>query len=896
MNNKTKTLLITIFINFLLINLFSDNIKFRHLTTDDGLSQNSIYTFFQDSKGFIWIGTADGLNKYDGYNFEVFRHSPRDPDSINGGWITAMIEDQDGMIWIGSSGGGLGKLNPGNKKTIKYFSDPNNKRTISDNYILSISKSKNGDIWIGTRKGLNIYNHKTNSFQRIIQEPNNSSSLSNNFAKALYYDGNNMWIGTGNGLNKYNIKKKTFKSYKKTNKNSLSNNSIRCIYKGQDNMLWIGTANGLNKFDPVNEQFIHYYVKEKPNEFNGNYILDITESNNKIWFTAYRKGLYSLDKKTGIIKNYKNDVSDPQSLINDQILTIFKDRSGLIWVGTWANDLSFFHPDNQFKHYYHKRENKNSLSTNEIIAICEDNKKNIWLGLFNGGMNRFNPKKNLFKHYFNNPENINSISSNRVSALTYDKNDILWIGYWNSGISRYDVNNNVFRHYYYNKKNINSLSSNTITKILIDKEENLWITTTRGLNKFNKKTKTFNRFLNDINKNNSLVNNYINDIIEDRNDLWIGTALGLSKMDKNRNSFINYRPTQKERTFYVRCILNESENHLWLGTRYRGLVKFDKRTGDTKSYTIENGLPSNSVVGILKDRSNNLWLSTKNGLVKFNIKNEKIQIYKKSDGIQSNEFLQNIYLKSTDGMFYFGGNNGLTAFRPEKIKKNHFSPPVIITSITIYPKKRQINKNISEMKELLLSYRDTTVLVTFSSLDYRNPKKNKYAYKIEPLQTEWIYLDNKNDIAITNLNPGTYTLNIKGSNSDGIWNKKEISLKIYVSPPFWKTVWFRGITLLFLFFIALGWHKNRLKKQEIKLRSEVYIEQFCIKHKITEREVEIIKLVLLGKTNKEMEDILFITAGTVKNHIYNIFKKLNVKNRTQLAGLLSDWKKVNKSE
>ena len=883
MNVKIKILIYFLLISFLVLNLFSENIKFRHLDNNDGLTHNSVYSFFQDSKGFIWIGTMDGLNRYDGYSFKTYKYSPYDKDSINGGWIVAINEDNKGNIWVGTRGGGLGKIDITTGKIAKYYYSKDDKNSISSNTIPSIIKDDKDIMWFGTSKGLNKYDVNKNLFLHYFF--NNNDPYSNLIFSVSKYK-NVLWLGTGNGLIEFDTDTKNYKNYRiEGNIKESDKNYIREIQRVNE-YLWLATKSGLIKFDIENKKYSEFLFT-KNDEFRGDFINDVVNEKNNIWFSVSGKGIYKLNKQSEQIINFQHNINDIQSLKTNKVLEMFIDNSGLVWVGTWAKGLNTFHPNNNFIHYYYQGCNANSIKNEEVFSLCKDKSGNIYIGLFYGEVNKYNPKTGKFSILYKSSTK-NILTENIVTSLTVDNDNNLWIGHGETGIVKYNLKNDTIFNYIYDKNNKNSLSSNAIKKIFVD-DDIVWIGTVNGLNKFH--NNKFEKYFKDKENKSSLIHNNIRDIIRVDKNLWIITGLGISIIDKNSDKFINKNIKVNKKLIYPNKGFYRSGKFVWFITSYGGLIKYNKINENIIDYSSKNGFPTNNIYSILNDDDNNLWMGSDIGLIKFNINSEKVKLYKKNDGISDNRFLGSA-VKTDDGKLYFGTYNGITALNPKNIKENKFTPPITLTSITIYPKKRIIENGFKKLKKLYLTYHDTTIHFKFASLDFRNPKKNKYKYKLKPIHKKWISLVNKNELSITNLSPGNYTLFIKGTNSDGIWNENKIELDIIISPPFWQSWWFRSFLFVIFIIFILFWHKTRLKRQEIALRSKAHIEQFCIKNKITEREIEIIKLVLDGKTNKEMEDILFITAGTVKNHIYNIFKKLNVKNRTQLAGLLSDWKKI----
>jgi two-component sensor histidine kinase/ligand-binding sensor domain-containing protein/PAS domain-containing protein len=828
--------------------------QFHHIIAAQGLSQSSIYCILQDHEGFMWFGTQDGLNKYDGYNFTVYTYNEFDPKSLSDNLITTIYEDKSGIIWVGTDSGGLNKFNRETESFTHYTHNSNQPDTLGANRVLSIYEDEPGTLWIGTDGGgLNKFNPKTEQFTHYTHNTDDLGSLNNDTVLAIYEDSlGSLWIGTdGGGLNKFNPETGHFTHYTHdlTNPHSLSSNTVLSIYEDQTGKLWFGTnGGGLNEFNRQTENFTHYLPNpEHPDSLNHNTVSAIAEDHfgnlwlgTTSWYVhSYGTALDKFDPKTKQFTHYIHDPANPNSLSDNIVGFVFKDNSGILWVGTGfggVNKLDLKSP--KFEHYHHNPSNPNNLSDNRIMSIYEDQEGVVWIGTVNGGLDKFEPQTGKFTHYRHDSNNPNSLISDNVWSIYEDSAGMLWIGTFGSGLDKFDRKKGIFTHFQHNPNHPSSLSENTVTSIYEDNSGTLWIGTFGGgLNKFNKKTEQFSQYTHQLDNPNSLSDNSITLIYEDKSGtLWIGTfAGGLNRFDSKTGHFKPYKndPNNSNSLSYDRIIsiYEYPSGTLWIGTLGGGLDKFDVATETFKHYTERDGLPNNAVIGILGDDAGNLWISTDKGLSKFNPKTETFRNYDVGDGLQGNEFNGvKAYLKTKDGQMFFGGLNGFNTFYPDQVKDNPHIPPIVITNFQKFNKDVKLDTAISSTKEIKLSYKDNFFSFEFAALDYTNPSKNQYAYKLEGFDKDWIYSGTRRYASYTNLDGGTYTFRVKGSNNDGIWNEEGTSIKIIITPPPWKTWWAYMLYIIALISGVYGyvqWKTKAQAKENALLReNEQKLHQF----------------------------------------------------------------------
>lgn len=817
-----------------------ENFDFETISIEEGLSQSIVYDIIQDSEGFLWFCTEDGLNKYDGYKFTVFHQLPNDSNSLSYNGVLSVYEDSSGIFWIGTFHGGLNKYDPFTEKFTHYRSNPGNPRSISHDVVRIIYEDRLGNLWIGTDRGLNKFDRVSENFTRYIHDRADPYSVSHDKISSIYEDAEGtLWIGTdGGGLCRFDREKEIFISYKNDphDPQSISHNSVRSIYQDRSGTLWIGTyGGGLNRYIPPSHdfldspaRFVHFNKSaNKQGGLSDNRVLDIYEDNSgTLWIGTDGGGLTIFNREKNLFLHYQNDRLNPGSISSNHINSIYEDRSGVLWFGTYGGGLTKLNRNRQFYHYKSDPNNPNSLSQNIVWAIHEDRDGILWIGTHGGGLNKFDRRKNIWKHYRHNPNEPTSISHDIVRLVYEDRNGGLWLGTHGGGLNRFNKETESFRAYKYQSEDLNSISHNEIRSIYEDKDGILWIGTHGGgLNKFDPQTEEFTRYLSNPGDSYGLSNNFVRTIYQDSEGFfWIGTqGGGLNRLNPRTGRFKYYRTNPHNSNSlsndYIFTTFEDHDNNLWIGTWGGGLNKFDRRDESFKIYNTSHGLADNEIYGILEDDDGCLWISTNNGLSKFNPHTETFRNYNINDGLQSNEFNGGAYYKSRTGEMFFGGINGFNAFYPDEISENQIVPPVVVTSFCKFNKTVDLDKPISQIREIELSYRDYYFCFEFAALDFTAPMKNKYAYKMESLDDQWIYTDAERRFAsYTTLAPGEYVFRVKGSNNDGIWNNDGVSIKIIITPPYWQTLWFRGMIISAISFSGLILYKRRSRKIKSKRR------------------------------------------------------------------------------
>lgn len=807
------------------------DMKFRHLTIENGLSQNSGYCITQDKQGFIWIGTEAGLNKYDGYKIKVYESEASNPNSLSNTFVHSIHIDQLGMFWIGTESG-LNRFDPEKEQFTQYLHDPNNSKSLSNNRVLAICEDNNGVLWVGTDRGLNKFEREKEQFTQYFTFRDDPHSISNNGVNILYKDrSGTLWIGTDGGLNKYDQGKNRFIRYQSNPENPhwLSHDNIKSIYEDNAGILWVGTyGGGLNRFDREKEQFIRYKNNpDDPYSLSDNRINAIYEDNSGVlWIGTNDRGVNIFNREKQKFFRYQYNIDNPSGINTNRIISIFEDNTGGIWIGTHGGGINIYHRETQkFRQY-------TPLGANDVRPIYVDASGILWVGTDGGGLNKFDREREKITLYQHDPKDPNSISDNRVFTIRECHTGMLWIGTHGGGLNKFDREKERFTHYKFDPDDPHSLSDNRIRTLLEDKSEVLWIGTNGGgLNKFDLNNERFTHYKFDPNDPHSLSGNRIYCMYKDRSgNLWIGAfGAGLNRFDREKEQFIRYKADPDNvnslNDNFVLAIYQDKNGIYWIGT-IKGLNKFNRKEKTFIHFTKKDGLPDNVVYDILEDDKGNLWISTNRGLSKLNPKTFTFKNYDVKDGLQSNEFNTGTGFVSKSGEMFFGGVNGFNSFYPDSIRDNPHIPSIVITSFEIFNNSVPIGemldgrtileKSITESNEIILSHKDKVFSFEFAALHYVSPDNNQYAYMMQGLEKEWNFVGSRRFVSYTGIPPGKYTFRVKGSNNDGVWNEEGVSLKIKIIPPFWRTWWFYALSVFVIGVIIASifvYQMNRLRKQ-----------------------------------------------------------------------------------
>jgi ligand-binding sensor domain-containing protein/signal transduction histidine kinase len=880
-----------------IISAQNSDLKFEHLSVEQGLSQSTVHSIIQDKQGLIWIATEDGLNRYDGYNFYNYGNDKEDSTSLPNNYVRTVIQDKDGNIWAGTNNG-LGVLtlleDPKNKRPkegfINYFNDPNDSLSLSNNEIRCMYQDKFGVIWVGTSKGLNTVimdsdsmnysddlgkvKFKHSAFNSVFSE-----ATSKSFISAITEDGNgNLWFGTmGKGLMVFNRQTGQLVSYKSNSSDpgTIGSNFIIRLFTDHAGRVWVGTyAGGLNRFDNTTKSFIRYLNEPgNPNSISENRIYGLADDQNgNLWVGTFSGGINKLNLKTNLFYCYSNNEQNPFSLSNDFVRCLLIDRSGNLWAGTNNGISKTDLKPQKFTVFRNNYWDPYSLSDNFVLSMIEDNENRLWVGT-NKGLDSYSEETGKFTNFripHNNPKSDNGF----VYSIIQDENNFLWLGTFGGGLYKCDTDGRILKQYLHHDNDINGILDNRINTLFIDNNGDIVIGTVQGLCVLNKNEKSFRYHFVSSKDSSELIGKSIDKIFKDRSDIyWIGTSEGLIKIDPSDGNFTKYLHEDKPgflSSSTITSICEDLKGNLWIGTD-DGLNKFDRKTNTFTVFTTKNGLANNFIAGIIDDRDGNLWISTNHGISKFNIElpeGKQFRNYDTKDGLQGFEFTNGASFKNKNGEIYFGGTNGLNKFNPSAIRDNPNLPDVAIVAFYKLGKPDLSFLQISNTKNIILDYNENFFSFEFTAFDYTNPQKNQYAYQLEGFDKDWVYIKNRRFANYTNIDPGEYVFKVKASNNDGIWNEQGASINLIINPPFYRT-WLAYfiyiiIAAVFLYLIRQYELRRRKDKNESLLKEEkekaklmeaqLRAEKAELQTKAFESEKELEKQIIRSRIASDLHD------------------------------------------
>jgi signal transduction histidine kinase/ligand-binding sensor domain-containing protein/HPt (histidine-containing phosphotransfer) domain-containing protein len=858
--------LISLFFLFLTFTHFpslasSPTLKFTYLTSNDGLSQSLVSAFYRDHLGYLWVGTSDGLNRYDGYNFKVYRNKIDDPQTLSENYITAISEDDSGNIWIATKRG-LNKFDRKTGRFQRFFTIKNNKNSLLNNHITSLIKDNNGSFWVGTKTGLSHFNPISERFNYLQTNTTNTTNNYNVTALLQGVDGS-LWVGTeSNGLKHYltpHTQTKVVNYYHLENiPSSLSGNNISALYQDRKGTIWVGTkADGLNKLNANNSGFTHIknnqnnlYISGVTAGLSHNKVTDIyQDDDDNLWVTTEGGGLNIMNIISEKVQVFREHGINGNSVLTDNILKVYGDSNGTIWLGTFGGGISKTDGlSAQFNSVSSESNPSSGLSSNTVSSFYQDRQKNLWVSTFGGGVNVSQDNGANFQVFKKNSSKVNSLSGDKVLSIYQDENDQMWFATQDNGLNRYNPKTENFTHFVHNSEDPSSISPNGVFKIVADGNY-LWMATWGGgLNRFNKTTETFEHFQHDQNNSNTISDNEVWALIKgDSGALWLGTSTGLNKFDPETKQVTRFQhEPDNENSLshnFILAIYQESKSILWIATYGGGLNKFNIDTQEFTHFGMKDGFASNNICSVLPDSEGYLWISSSAGLAKFNPQSKVVQNFDADDGLQGDEFNSNAYYKSDSGELFFGGVNGYNHFYPQDIKDNTILPNVVLTDFRVHNehvnieahkddkashdsslnKAFSIPADINQLDELVLTHLEKLISFEFSALHFAEPMNNKYAYKLEGFDDKWVHTDAENRRATyTNLPSGHYTFHVKASNGDGFWNEEGKTLQVTVLPAPWLSWW--AFTLYFIICVGslityiLRINSRRLKEHAINLR------------------------------------------------------------------------------
>ena len=829
------------------------NIRFSYLNTEHGLSQNSVLDITQDHQGYIWIGTQEGLNRYDGHEILLFERDAFDSTSISHNWIWSLMVNSDGKLWVGTDGGGINIYDDKTETFTTIRHDPANEGSISSDRTSSLLQDTNGNYWVGTvSSGLNKIDGESGEVTRYVWDEEDPNSLPHNSVLTIYEDSRaRLWIGTdGGGLARYDRSTDSFVRHQHNEADhSISHNTVAAILEDRDGWLWVGTRDGgLNKFDTESgkfERFLH--SSDNPTSLSNNFVRDVLQDRDGTLWIATDNGINEWHPDQEGFARYYSKNSDSSSLSESRLSALYQSTDGVLWVGSFLGVNRWNFLSDAFTHY---RKEDGVLGADVVTSIAESSTGDLWIGTYGGGITRINrlaAEVTIYQHDRLDPD---SLSDNRVMAVFIDDKDIVWAGTRSKGLNRLDPTTGAVE-----RITKPTLSSNRISAIYGDIDGTLWVGTFgAGLNRIDPQGNV-DWFMHDKNIATSIGGDRVLAITRDaQNQLWIGTERGgLNRYNEETGEFTRFRHNPQDPNSLSSNaaweVYESSDGSLWVATMSDGLNQWrpeDRAKGNQvfKKWSKADGLRSNTVYGLLEDDTGNLWVSTNGGISRLNYKKAEVRHYDRRNGLIGDEYNLGARARSRTGQLLFGGSEGVVAFIPGQIRRSDAIPPIALSGFSPFERLAVRHSGTSIEEPVVLSYTDNFVAFEFAALDYTSPDKNDYRYKLEGFDSEWQNPEKQRRITYANLSPGDYLFRVKAANNDGMWNETGAAMNVLIEPPPWRTRQAYALYALVLTILFIALIRQHRANRAAELRQRAQLE-----HQVEQRTSE------LGERNRQLEDL-----------------------------------------
>jgi ligand-binding sensor domain-containing protein/serine phosphatase RsbU (regulator of sigma subunit) len=882
MNLNHKRNLSFCFILFFLVlqpGAFAQFARFRHITMEEGLTHNYVSAFAQDKKGFLWICTPDGLNRYDGDRITTFKASLTDSNTIPHNNVRHIYIDNDNILWGATGGGGMFKMDLRTGRFKWFMADSSKEGHISHNSVSSIIEYEPGKLYISTYDGLNVFDKKTEAFTVYKKGGKNDVAfLSNNLRYTTVDREGHFWFGHPNaGVTEYDPKTKKCTYYTDQTNIKLRSNSVRAVFCDSKGLVWVSCwAFGTSVIDKKNNVS---YSADNPGP-----IKEIQEASlvsqffedrsGNIWFARAERGAGRYAPVSYAFSYFENNKDDPETISDNTIFSIFQDRSGLMWFGTWKGGANILDPRTlNFGYYKHDKLKEKSLNNNSIFSFCPKSEHEMYVGT-GAGVNVFNSLTKTFTQLPAKKTTEDGLRENTIVVHIFiDQDSSIWLCTFGAGLFHYFPDKDKYKMYV-PSADTNSLSFHTPIAVLRDKKKRLWIGTEEGLDLYNPDKDNFTRLKSikapGVKPGPDVIASML---LREDGKIWIGTVgTGLYLFDPDTRISKLVSDSVFPVDAGIISLHTDGHKDLWIGTN-AGIYKLDTRTNTFKSYRHLHPLFGSIIAAIEEDNNGFLWFSNSNGMCCFNPVSEKFILYSTPHGVQGKQFCYEASSKDAKGYLYFGGMNGMNTFDPGKITLNTTPPSVVLTDFTALNQPYALPHVPAYTEEITLSHKDYFFEFDFAAMDFTNPSKNTYAYKLEGFNDKWVNIGTMKKVSFTNLDPGTYTLLLKAANNDGFWGQPT-KIKLTITPPFWRTTWFYLLcllTLILLVYSYIKWRERRLREEKTALENKV--EARTAELKIEKQKVEAAHKDIKDSINyaKKIQEAILPEEEEIRTHLKEYF-------------------------